>query len=91
MIEREELRKLFLLVVSAYERTYLDAVVLLGLLQNREVPNLEDKLDFFRHDPKVATFVHSQFEPLYDLLESGVDEEELRKALLNIPPPRKPN
>jgi hypothetical protein len=85
------LRKLLLAVVEAYEKTYLDATILWALLEVREIPNLERKLEFFRHDQMFFDFVRSKFQPLYDLLGKQVDEEALRKALSDIPSPKKPN
>ena len=86
----ENIRKLFAAVAEAYEKVYLDAMILWGLAEKR-VPNLEKKMQSFRLDSYLYGLVHSRFEPLYSLIETEGDAEALREVLKDIPEPRKPN
>jgi hypothetical protein len=90
-MKEEEFKKLFSSVVEAYERTYLDATIFSAVLRARGLPNLDRKLELYRHRQDLVDYVHSKFEPLYTLLENWGDEEEIRRALVGIPPPKRPN
>jgi predicted RNA methylase len=73
-------KTLLLLVLDAYERVYLDAMVMWAMLKNREVPYLKEKIDLFRNDPSIAQEVRSRFSQLRAAIEQARDDKEIREA-----------
>lgn len=85
MSKKPDFRKLARQFLKAYEKTYLDALILHGMLQNRGVAALDEMLSIQRSDSAICGLVSSRFAPLYEQLASAEDADEIFRVLQDIP------